>query len=274
MNKTIFRVTNFSNSFTGVCINELNDAFSIFFIQLGLEVGENNHVENVGWVRSKLMIVKVEAEKLGVLSEVGQKYKEGKKLGMSRRSKHTVGSGGVSQTADRNVPRSGTIGAESGGSVSTRSETFVERITPEEGLKSTISVMKFVSKSPEAKKDLNGLFAGVFDIQERLLDIKPDPDRRKTFESCLDLLREVGWIENCYIGAFDEQLAVVTLKSTTAIADAFGRSDEPMCQPICNLLETIGRKTFQKSVTVTEIECLAQGKTACKFEISPRQKKG
>lgn len=219
--------------------------------QLGLEIGEKNHVENVGWVRSKLTVIKAEAEVLGVVPDVGQKYRQGKKLGVSRRSKHAVGSLDCGRVANVGVkhfekPEDGPRGRSGSGS-----GTFIERISPEEGLRSTISVMKFVSRSPEVKKDLNGLFAGIFDIQERLLDVTPEPDRRKTFERCLHLLTEVGWIEDCDVGFFDEQLAVVTLKSTTAIADAFGRSKDPMCQPICNLLETIGRKTFQKSVSVT-----------------------
>lgn len=242
--------------------------------QLGMEVGENNHVDNVGWVRAELVEIKAEAERLGAWPDVNRKYLEGKKLGAARRQRHTVGGQAIGRTTDAGhghparpepVPASRRPASEG---------AFVERISPEQGLKSTISVMKFVAKDKEVKKDLNGLFAGIFDIQERLLEIEPDPDRRKTFERCLDLLMEVGWIENCDLAFFDEQRAVVTLRSTTAIADAFGGSDEPMCQPICNLLETIGRKTFQKSVAVTEIECVAQGRPACKFEISPRKRQG
>ena len=239
--------------------------------QLGLDVGENNHIENVGWVKSEITTLRKEAERLGALMDVSHEYLEGKRQGVARRSKHTVGG-----------QRAGRAAVEGGGHTSqtskapksdsgSRGDTYVERISPEEGLKATISVMKFVSKDPEVKKDLDSLFAGVFDIQEKILDMKPDQDRRKTFEKCLQLLTDVGWIENCEVSSFDEHMAVVTLRSTTAIAEAFGGSDDPMCQPVCNLLEAVGRKTFGKSVTVTEIECVAQGMPSCRFEVSPRQ---
>jgi len=251
---------------TALIVNIKRKAF-----QLGMEVGENNHVETVGWVRSELNALKMEAEILGVLLDVSQKYIEGKKLGVSRRLRQPEGQQGVTKatyagrgqtTKSTRVQNVKTVSGDG---------TFVERIPPKEGLKSTISVMKFVAKNPEVKKDLNGLFAGIFDIQERLMDMPPGRDKRETFEKCLQLLREVGWIEKCDVAMFNEQQAVVSLRSTTAIAEAFGNSDEPMCQPICNLLETIGRKTFQMSVVVTEVECVAQGRSACKFEVSPRK---
>ena len=82
---------------------------------------------------------------------------------------------------------------------------------------------------------------------------------------------EVGYIEHHSLASFDLAKAVVTLNSVTAIAKAFGKADEPLCQPICNLLETVGRKTFKVSVVVVEIECVAQGRPACRFEVSPRK---
>jgi hypothetical protein len=111
-------------------------------------------------------------------------------------------------------------------------------------------------------------------IQERILDVEAGDTPRDTFERCLVLLAEVGCIENYDLASFDQTKAVVTLKSTTAIAAAFGRSDEPLCQPICNLLETVGWKTFKKSVMVVEVECVAQGNPSCKFEVSPRKALG
>jgi hypothetical protein len=149
-------------------------------------------------------------------------------------------------------------------------EGFVERISSQQGLKSTIRTMQRVSRDPEAKRDLNALFAGILDMQERILDREPGPDRKGTFEAGLRLLYDAGWVEECELASFDDAKAVVTLRSTTAIAKAFGHSPVPLCQPICNLLETIGRRTFGVSVAVTETECGAQGKDACRFEVVPR----
>lgn len=238
--------------------------------KLGIDVGENGHIESVGWVNLELRSITAKAERIGILDDVRQKYKEGKRRGIANRSTHVTGQGVVKPDARQGLTPPKARDREPARRTAGGSSSFVERISPEEGLKSTINVIKFTADNPEVKKDLNGLFAGIFDLQEKLLDIKEEADQRETFNKCLKFLTEVGWIENSNLTHFDQQLAVVTLRSTTAIARAFGHSDEPICQPICNLLETVGRKTFRKSVIVTEIECVAQGKPACKFEISPR----
>ena len=237
--------------------------------QLGMDVGEHGHIESVGWVNLELRSIMSKAERIGIADEARQKYKEGKRRGAARRSSH-VGGHGASKADLPAGPAARIREKEPVRKAPGSGSSFVERISPEEGLKSTINVMKFTATNPEVKKDLNGLFAGIFDLQEKLLDIVEEPEQRKTFMKCLEFLMEVGWIENCDLTYFDKQKAVVTLQSTTAIARAFGHSDDPICQPICNLLETVGRKTFRKSVIVTELECVAQGKAACKFEIAPR----
>ncbi|MDH3365894.1 MAG: 4-vinyl reductase [Thermoplasmata archaeon] len=236
--------------------------------ELGLEVGEENHLESVGWVNSKLQEIREEADRVGVFEEVRRAYQKGKKLGVARRSGHTL------------TPQLGLVKDRSAlsGSQSPRSEPkgprlpkppgFIERIPPVEGLRSTINVMMFASARPELKKDLNGLVAGVLDIQERLIDVGARDPPRRTFERSLQLLEEIGWIEDFALTSFDDTSAVVTLKST--IANALGRSAEPLCKPICSLLETMGRKAFGRSVKVVEVECVAQGKQACKFEVSLR----
>lgn len=239
--------------------------------RLGLDVGENNHIDTVGWVRTELTSILNAALKAGELQEVRQVYERGKRQGMARRNAQvTRQSAAAGKTK---VPAAGPAISSAAASKPIAlkdAEGFVERIAPQQGLRSTIGVMKHVADDPEARKDLNGLFAGIFDMQERILDIENDGDRRKTFERGLDMLHAAGWIEDFEIASFDDSRAVVALRSTTAIAKAFGHSDTPLCQPICNLLETIGRKTFSVSVAVTEIECCAQGKSACRFEITKR----
>jgi len=239
--------------------------------ELGLEVGMENHIETVGWVSSKLQSIRQDADSAGALEEVKMEYQRGKRLGIARRAKRTIApqSGHSKKVEGRQGAHA--IGEGPRNLRPKTESSFVERIPAKEGIKSTVNVIKFAAGKPEVKKDLNGLFAGIFDIQERLIDVEAGSTPRETFERCLQLLAEVGWIENYDLASFDQLKAVVTLRSTTAIAAAFGRSDEPLCQPICNLLETVGRKTFRKSVMVVEVECVSQGKSACKFEISPRK---
>jgi hypothetical protein len=240
--------------------------------ELGIEVGRTNHLETVGWVSSEIRSLKQEAERASVLEEVQREYQRGKKIGIARRARLTSGlPGGLAKKAvgpSRTIRRSSDA---AGASHLPVSAGFVERISAVEGLESTIRVMKFAASEPNVKKDLNGSFAGIMDIQERLLDLEPGDSPMATFERCLRLLVEVGWIDRFDLTSFDEMRAVVVIRSTTAIANASGHSAEPLCHPVCNLLETAGRKAFNKSVMVVEDECIAQGRTSCVFEVTPRK---
>ena len=237
-------------------------------LQLGMDVGEHGHIEGVGWVNVELRSIMAKAEKIGIPDEVRQKYKEGKQKGAAKRSRFVGGQSvaGVGMPRGPSMPRP--PGLEPSRRTMNRPRGFVERIPPEEGFRSTINVMMSAADNPEMKKDVNGLLAGVFDLQENLLDIEDEENQRDTFNKCADLLTDMGWIRDCNLAFLGPQRAVVILKSN--IAGALGQSDEPVCQPICNLLETVGRKLFGRSVVVTEIECASQGKPACRFEITQR----
>ena len=237
-------------------------------LQLGIDVGEHGHIEGVGWVNVELRSIMAKAERIGIVDEVREKYKEGKQKGAAKRSRFLGGQG----TAGASVPRGPSMPRppelEPSRRTINRPRGFVERIPAEEGLRSTINVMTFTARNPEMKKDVNGLLASVFDLQENLMDIEDEESQRDTFGKCADLLTGMGWVSDCSLAYLGSQRAVVILKSN--IAGAFGQSDEPVCQPICNLLETVGRKLFGRSVLVTEIECASQGKPACRFEIHIR----
>ena len=148
----------------GTAANELKrHAF-----ELGYEVGLENHIETVGWVNSKLQSIKRDASRTGALEDVSREFQRGKKLGIARRAKRmVVPQPGLSKKVEERqgaqykgaVSRSPQIGGES---------SFVERIPAKEGIKSTVNVIKFAASKPEVKKDLNGLFAGIFDIQEKV----------------------------------------------------------------------------------------------------------
>ena len=237
-------------------------------LQLGMDVGEHGHIEGVGWVNTELRSIIARAEKIGILEEVREKYREGKQRGAARRSGVIGGQGIGRESMPRGPPMPRPPELEPSRRILDRPRNFVERIPPEEGLRSTINVIKLVASNPEVKKDVNGFMAGVLDLQENLMDIKDAEDKRVTFNRCADFLTGMGWIEGCNLAYLDQQRAIVILKSK--IAMGLGYSDEPVCQPICNLLETAGRKTFGRPVVVTEIECVAQGKAACRFEIALR----
>ena len=239
--------------------------------ELGLEVGKSNHLETVGWVSSEIRLLKVEAEEVESLDEIQAEYQRGKKIGVARRARLASGlhGGMTKKTAEPFGPPDGPPKRLRPPSPFL-SAGFVERIPFEEGLKSTINVMKFAASEPQVKKDLKGLFASVLDIQEMLIDLEPGETPKETFERCLQLLVDVGWIDKYDLTSFNETRAAVIVRSPTAIAGAMEHCDEPMCQPVCNLLETAGRKAFDRSVVVIEDECVAQGNGTCRFELSPR----
>jgi len=238
--------------------------------ELGLEVGEENHLESVGWVNSKLQEIREVANRAGIFEEVREAYQKGKKLGVARRSCHTTLPQG--EFVKKGSMRSGSriAATEPSGPRMPKPVGFIERIPPDMGLRAAVNVMTFVAGRPDVKRDLNGLLAGILDVQERIMDIEKGDSQRETFERCLRLLAEVGWVEKFDLDSFDDRAAFAVVRLNTAIASAFGRSEEPMCQPICTMLETVGRKAFDRSVVVVETECVAQGKHACRFEIAPR----
>ena len=238
---------------------------------LGLEVGKANHLETVGWVSSEIRLLKLEAEEAEGLEEIQAEYQRGKKIGIARRARLASGlQGGISKKTIEPFSPPGDGPRKPRPPRPFISAGFVERISTEEGLKSTINMMKMAASEPQVRKDLKGLFAGVLDVQEMLLDIQPGGTPKETFEKCLQLLVDVGWIEKYDLTSFNETRAAVVIRSPTAIAGAMEHCDEPMCQPVCNLLETAGRKAFDRSVIVVEDECIAQGNGTCRFELSPR----
>lgn len=238
--------------------------------ELGLEVGEKGHIENVGWVNSELRFLMQQAEECGISEEVKQKYEMAKQIGVRNRSKMAFQPGKSLGKIDSSAggPTSGAKRA-AGGSAGNKNG-FVERIPPEVGLRSTVSIIKFARESPQAKKDLDNLFAGIVDLNEMLRDIEPSPNPKVTFERSLSLLKEKGWLDGYEIGKFDDGMVTVSLWTTSAIAKQIGSCNEPVCKPLCSLLETVGRKTFGQSVEVTESECMAQGHSECEFKLVPR----
>ncbi len=238
--------------------------------ELGLEVGEKGHIENVGWVHSELRFLMQQAEENGITDEVKQKYEMAKQIGVRNRSKIAFQPGKSLGKIDPSTGPPVSAAKKVHGAASVSKGGFVERIPPEVGLRSTASVIKFAGKSPEVRKDLDNLFSGIADVNEMLGDVESSPNPKVTFERSLSLLKELGWLDGFEIGKFDDEAVTVSLWTTSHLPRHVGSSDGPVCKPLCTLLETIGRKTFGRSVTVTESECIAQGHSECEFKLVAR----
>ncbi len=239
--------------------------------ELGLEVGEENHLESVGWVNSKLQEIREEASRVGIFEEVRDAYQKGKKMGVARRSGQTLPQqpGFVRERRALSEPR--TAGTIPKGPQMPKPTGFIERIPPEVGLKATLNIMTFVAGRPDVKRDLNGLLAGILDLQERINELANGDTQMDTFQNCLQLIAELGWVERYHVDSFDDGASYISVRLNTAIGETLGPSDEPVCQPVCTLLETIGRKALGRSVKAVETECVAQGKHACSFEVTTRE---
>ncbi len=79
---------------------------------------------------------------------------------------------------------------------------------------------------------------------------------------------DLGWgvFKVLHFGAQDNSFILEVADS--AFARAYGESDHPVCHLIRGVLEGLGCSVFQKKATCVEIECLAKGDCACRFEVS------
>jgi len=240
--------------------------------KLGLEVGERGHLEGVGWVKSELREIERKARELGVLEVVMEKYETAKREGKKRRKLLSQSTSQAKKEAERKRPfgsdlyskRSSSPSAESG------EDIVIERVSVRQGIQGMITLMKIAQKNPELRKKLNHLFAGMSDIHDKLGSLEPEDDPRKTLEKAMQLLLELGWLESYDIKSFEAEREEVKLEATSEFARMFGVAGAPICQPICNVLETIGGKCFGKPMVAVEDNCMANGNRVCIFRLLPR----
>jgi hypothetical protein len=235
--------------------------------ELGLEVGEHGHIETVGWVNQELKHMIQQAEDLSMAEIVRKRYEFGKEKGRLRRE------GKYSQISSGGKVKTG-LGKElSAHAIARRAseDRFVERISSEEGILSTIEIMRVARGDPDIQAHLSNLLAGVVDLHDRIMEMPPGRSPDSTFDSALQMITEVGWLTTYEVKFFDERSTMANIETTSILARSLGESETPVCQPICNVLETIGLKTFGKHVLAVEESCMAQGKPHCTFKMFPRE---
>ena len=236
--------------------------------ELGLEVGEHGHIETVGWVNQELKHMLQQAEDLSMVEIIRKRYEFGKEKGRLRRE------GKYSQISSGGKMRASGPGKELGGRTAMRAphdDHFVERVSAEEGIWSTIEIMKVARGDPDLQAHLSNLMAGLVDLHDRIMEMPPGKTPDRTFDSGLQMITEVGWLTTYEVKFFDERSTMANIDTTSILARSLGESETPMCQPICNVMETIGLKTFGRHVLAVEEACMAQGKPNCTFKIFPRE---
>ncbi len=235
--------------------------------ELGLEVGEQGHEESAGWVDAELKHLTQQAEELEIMDVVRRRYEFGKEKGRTRKlgkEPEVVPNQLVRTRKAVDRPEVAEIPKEA------RPSAFAPRVSPEEGIWSTISVMRYARGDEQLHSHLVNMFAGVGDLHDRIMNLQPGKTAEITFDSALDMIAEVGWLSTYEIKFFDERSAMASIDATSMLARSFGKCATPMCLPIVSMLETAGFRTFGKPVLAVEEACMAQGRDHCTFKLFPR----
>lgn len=243
-------------------------------LRLGYEVGLRGDIEGVGWIRSKLRDLESEAVRLGLKEEMRAKYKAGKEFGKRKRlSSLTPGEGGL-YFSKRGGPGLEKPPKSMPVRIINEEISFdyiVERVPFEEGVEALASLARMGQKNRNLMKALEVMFSALGDVYDRLLTLPRAPeDKIGTFESGLEILIDVGWIDEYEIVEFDEKAMTVKIDATSEIARSIGESKEPVCRPICVPIESIGNRAFGISMKAIERHCIAQGNGSCRFAVIPR----
>lgn len=242
--------------------------------KLGLEVGERSHLEGVGWVKAELRDIERKAKEYGVLEIVKEKYETAKREGKKGRKLLSQSTNQVKKEEEQKrlskidlySRRSSMSATESG------EDIVIERISVRQGIQGMITLMKLAQKNPELRKKLNHVFAGISDIHDKLASLEPGADPKETFENAIQILLEVGWLESYDIKSIDADKQEVKIEATSEFARTFGVAGAQICQPICNVLETIGGKSFGRPMVAVEDNCMANGNRVCVFRLLPRSR--
>jgi len=237
--------------------------------ELGLEVGSKGHLEGVGWVKSELRQIMRKARELRIEEEIIRKYERAKEIGKSRKGRLTsTTTKAIPELSNSPVARP--IANRERKIGHSKEEIVIERISVRESLHSMISLMKMAEEKPEMKKRLQDMLAGISDIHDRLSGIWVGPNPRRTLEDGLNMLFEVGWLEQYNLVSLDAQKAEAIIEASSELARSIKNASDSICQPICNVIETIAGKAFGRPMIAIEKECIAQGKPTCIFKVFPR----
>lgn len=235
--------------------------------ELGFEVGEHGHEDSVGWVDAELKHIIQQAEELDVMDMIRRRYEFGKEKGRTRKQEKVADISPNHMTRPR---RPGARPSVSEIPEDARQGVFSPRVSPEESIWSTISIMRFARGDEQLQSHLWNLFAGVGDLHDKIMGMPLGGTPEVTFDSALGMIAEVGWLSTYDIRFFDERSAMASVDATSMLARSFGKCATPMCLPIVSMLETAGFKAFGRPTLAVEEMCMAQGRDHCTFKLFPR----
>jgi hypothetical protein len=235
--------------------------------ELGLEVGEQGHEDSAGWVGAELKHILQQAEELNLMDLVRRRYEFGKEKGRMRReakARQDRPSNVMKAQSTKEDPAVSEIPDEA------RTSNSTARVSSEEGIWSTISIMRFARGDEEMQSHLSNMFATVADLHDKVMRMERGATPEATFDDALRVITAEGWLSDYEVKFFDHRSAMASVDTTSMLARSFGRCDAPMCLPILGVMETIGFKTFERPVLAIEEHCMAQGHDHCRFKVFPR----
>lgn len=236
--------------------------------ELGFDVGEHGHEDSLGWVDAELKHIIQQAQELQAIDVVRRRYEFGKERGRTKRLGKDAEAASVKPTT---MTRSASVQGVSMIPREARPGTYAPRVSPEEGIWSTISIMRFARGDEQLQSHLGNMFSSVGELHNRIMDMQPEEDPEMTFDSGLSMMVDVGWLSTYEVRFFDERSAMASVDTSSMLARSFGRCSTPMCLPIVSMLEAVGLRTFGRSMLAVEEACIAQGKDRCTFKLFPRE---
>lgn len=241
---------------------------------LGVEVGYYGHMENVGWVYSRLKELASLAEGLGAAAELESEYKRGKGDGSSRRvtpghqrreegdggSPSSGGVGGVAAISSWLLSQGGGT-APSGSSASAGPEA-----APPVLVEADLQVLARVyigqlRTTQKASQELTAMLAS-------LVPVRPDEVHgtgREVLSRGLQALVKSGWASFYVIDEFDTASGRVRVCLESTFARCCGHAGRMVCGFLEPVLSELASRAMGCKVVMVETDCMAKGSETCAF---------
>jgi len=243
-------------------------------LRLGFEVGFRGQIESLEWVRSRYQELESEASRLGLIDDLIQKYEAGKRFGKKRRlfsalsaeggfifQKKRAVPGIEESNPDRiNLPRPVSL-----------HDIIFPRVPSKDAIEVLANIMKLAEKSEKLREKVDLAFAYFADAHDRLTCLmQSHSDPAETLTEGLQILADLGWLRGFDVTEIDPDRRSAIVDAESAIALLIGQAKEPLCKPLCVILESIGTRAFGFPISVRESRCICQGDRKCRFVFSPR----
>jgi len=241
--------------------------------ELGVEVGYYGHMENVGWVLSKLRDITSLGEGLGIVDDVTAEYARGKEAGGSRRvspspsrreeaggGSSSSGGGGGAVSAPRFMSQGG--GAASGRASAPSGSVVLPQVLVEADLQILARIYSGHTRSShKGIQELVALLTSLVPV--RMEDVHGEG--REVLARGLQALVKSGWAAFYVIDEFDVSSGRVRVSVESVFARCCGHSGRQVCGFLEPILSGLASRAMGCRVAMAESDCMSSGSDACVF---------